>query len=178
MTGIIPKEILVLCKYKNHMITDNIPISQDTWYCYILRNTQPQYKNCTYNGSTNNPIRRLRQHNGIIKGGAVRTTQKGGGWEIYALLSGFKDHKNALSAEWRIAHPSGKPGKKSPEFYGMENRIKSLNQILALEQWTKQCTVNNSECSYRLVVLEDVEHLLDRDKIPANVIIEIFGQKP
>ena len=28
------------------------------WYCYILRNKLEQFKNNTYNGSTNNPMRR------------------------------------------------------------------------------------------------------------------------
>ncbi|RZD39298.1 MAG: hypothetical protein CXT73_07760 [Methanobacteriota archaeon] len=78
------------------------------WYCYILRNKLLQYQNNTYNGSTNNPIRRLRQHNEEIKGGARATHGKGGQWEYCAMLSGFPDHINALSCEWSI----GKTRKK------------------------------------------------------------------
>ena len=52
----------------------------EQWYCYILRNKQPQYSHLTYNGSTNNPYRRLRQHNEEISGGAVYTHGRGGGW--------------------------------------------------------------------------------------------------
>ena len=74
------------------------PPSQQ-WYCYILRNRQDKYSHLTYNGSTNSPYRRLRQHNEEISGGAVYTHGRGGGWEIYALLTGFVDHKNALSCE-------------------------------------------------------------------------------
>lgn len=47
------------------------------WYCYILRNKLEQFKHNTYNGSTNNPLRRLRQHNEEIKGGARATHGKG-----------------------------------------------------------------------------------------------------
>ena len=100
------------------------------WYCYILRNKLPQYKNLTYNGSTNDPFRRLRQHNEEISGGARFTHGKGGAWEIYALMSGFEDHINTLSCEWRIKHPSGKPGPREPKYRGVIGRIKSLNDIL------------------------------------------------
>ena len=85
------------------------------WYCYILRNKLEQFKNNTYNGSTNNPMRRLRQHNEEIKGGARATHGKGGAWEICAMLSGFPDHINALSCEWRMKCPSGRPGKRERE---------------------------------------------------------------
>lgn len=48
------------------------------WFCYILRNRDPRYRNMTYNGSTNDPIRRLRQHNEEISGGAKATHGKAG----------------------------------------------------------------------------------------------------
>lgn len=83
------------------------------WYCYILRNKLEQFKHNTYNGSTNHPMRRLRQHNEEIKGGAKATHGKGGAWEICAMLSGFPDHINALSCEWRMKCPSGRPGSAS-----------------------------------------------------------------
>src|SRR6056300_1568208 len=113
------------------------------WSCYILRNTQPKYPRSTYNGATNNLPRRLRQHNGEITGGAKVTTQKGGGWEYCAILSGFPDKINCLSCEWRIKCPSGRPGKRESKYNSPSGRIKSLNEILSLEYWTKQCTVNN-----------------------------------
>lgn len=41
--------------------------------CYILvKNVDHK----TYNGYTNNPTRRLRQHNGLIQGGAKYTTRE------------------------------------------------------------------------------------------------------
>lgn len=141
------------------------------WFCYILRNTNPKYPNLTYNGSTNNPIRRLRQHNEEIVGGAKATHGKEKSWEIYAMLSGFENHVNALSCEWRIKHPSGKPGDREPKFRGVNGRISSLNQVLPLERWTKQCTIDNSTCKFKLHIVEDVAHLLDRSMIPENIEI-------
>jgi predicted GIY-YIG superfamily endonuclease len=142
---------------------------ENQWYCYILRNRLPQYRNCTYNGSTNDPFRRLRQHNEEISGGAKATHGKGGAWEIYALLSGFPDHVNALSCEWRIKCPSGKPGKRAPKYNGVINRAKSLNEILVLDRWTKQCTVNNADCYFRLLICQDLVQYIDIGGMPANV---------
>ncbi|NBX74956.1 MAG: hypothetical protein EBQ92_00170, partial [Proteobacteria bacterium] len=116
---------------------------QDTWYCYILRNTNEEYKNLTYNGSTNDPWRRLRQHNREIVGGA-KATEKGK-WEIYVLLTGFVNHNNALSCEWKIKHPTNK--KQRPKKYcGVKGRVSSLNEVLTLDKWTNQCNILNKEC--------------------------------
>ena len=146
---------------------------QEQWYCYILRNKQPQYSHLTYNGSTNNPKRRLRQHNEEIVGGARYTHGRGGGWEIYALLTGFVDHKNALSCEWRIKHTNGKPGKRPNNHLGVIGRIVGLNDVLKLNQWTKQCTVDNTQCQYTLYIAEDVEKHIIREQLPNNITVNI-----
>ena len=58
-----------LCETQTQFSLKNNDVNEE-WYCYILRNKQPQYSHLTYNGSTNNPKRRLRQHNEEISGGA------------------------------------------------------------------------------------------------------------
>lgn len=143
------------------------------WYCYILRNKLEQFKNNTYNGSTNNPMRRLRQHNEEIKGGARATHGKGGAWEICAMLSGFPDHVNALSCEWRMKCPSGRPGKRERKYQGVKGRVSSLNEILPLERWTSKCVVNNSDFKMKLHILSDVVEYLDRSKVPENITVEV-----
>jgi predicted GIY-YIG superfamily endonuclease len=141
----------------------------DKWYCYILRNKQHRYCHLSYNGSTNNPRRRLRQHNEEIVGGARYTHGRGGGWEIYALLTGFVDHKNALSCEWRIKHTNGRPGKRPNEHLGTIGRIRGLNEVLKLDKWTGKCTVNNADVAYTLYIAEDVEHYIDGSQLPDNI---------
>ena len=142
------------------------------WYCYILRNTQQQYSHLTYNGSTNNPHRRLRQHNQEIVGGARYTMSVNGGWEIYAILTGFPDHRNALSCEWRIKHTNGRPGKRPKQHLGMEGRIRGLNEVLKLEQWTKQCQMKNCDMNLTLYIAEDIIKFIEYDKIPNNINIQ------
>ena len=143
------------------------------WYCYILRNKLEQFKHNTYNGSTNNPMRRLRQHNEEIKGGARATHGKGGAWEICAMLSGFPDHINALSCEWRMKCPSGKPGKRESKYQRVQGRISSLNEILPLDRWTGKCVVNNQDCRLKLHILQDVVKFLDLNKVPTHITVEV-----
>ena len=146
---------------------DEKPVEK--WYCYILRNRNSEYAHLTYNGSTNNPKRRLRQHNEEISGGARYTHGRGGGWEIYALLTGFPDHKNTLSCEWRIKHTNGKPGKRPPEHCGVRGRVVALNHILKLDKWTKQCIYDNHELQLTLYLAEDVVSCVDIANLPTNV---------
>lgn len=143
------------------------------WYCYILRNKLPQFKNNTYNGSTNNPMRRLRQHNEEIKGGARATHGKGGAWEICTMLSGFPNHINALSCEWRMKCPSGKPGKREGKYQEVRGRVSSLNGILPLERWTGKCIVDNMDFKLKLHILSDVVQYLDLTCVPEHITIEI-----
>ena len=142
------------------------------WFCYILRNTDPKYNKLTYNGSTNDPIRRLRQHNEEISGGAKFTHGKGQSWEIYVLMTGFTDHINTLSCEWRIKHPTGKPGPRQKNHCGVVGRVVGLNEILGLSKWTSKCTHENQYCNYVLYVAEDVAHYIDLGKVPENIRVQ------
>ena len=63
------------------------------WCCYIIENS-----GFTYCGASNDVYRRLRCHNGEIKGGAKYTTSKGRGWEIVCIIHGFPDKKVLYNA--------------------------------------------------------------------------------
>lgn len=65
---------------------------------YILRSTV-RHKSL-YIGSTPNPPRRLKQHNGETKGGATRTAKRHlRPWEMVAVVSGFPGLVAALQFE-------------------------------------------------------------------------------
>ncbi len=91
-------------------------------YCiYILKHTEHQK---TYCGITNNIIRRLRQHNNEIKGGAKYTTRNklNGNWVLYLIIPNL-EKSQALSMEWKIHHNRGKG--KTP----IERRINVLEKL-------------------------------------------------
>jgi len=153
----------------SELLRETLVSEGNPYWCYILRNKQNRYRQLTYNGSTNNPKRRLRQHNCEITGGARYTTACSGGWEFYAMVTGFVDHKNALSCEWIIKHTNGKPGKRPPEHCGVIGRIIGLNRILQLPKWTSKCTVENKDVQYSLYLADDVVAYMDFTKLPANI---------
>lgn len=94
-------------------------------YCYILYNDQ---NNLTYNGFTNNLQRRIRQHNGEIKGGAKYTTRRRLGWKYLAYVTVHDPaftKRRALSCEWSIKYPTGhRP--RGKEFNSPEGRLRGL----------------------------------------------------
>ena len=104
----------------------------NNYYVYLLVSSNGS----TYVGATIDLNRRLRQHNGLIKGGAKRTTSKvenGETWKRHCYVFGFPDWKSALQFEWRWKQLSRKISKKmSP----IEKRIQALNQLLAMEKST------------------------------------------
>jgi structure-specific endonuclease subunit SLX1 len=93
-------------------------------YCvYLLFNTN---NNKTYVGITNNLTRRLRQHNGEIKGGARYThnNKNNGNWLCYGIID--KLTKNlALSYERKIKNISKKYG-GTP----IDRRLKAIDYVL------------------------------------------------
>lgn len=63
---------------------------------FLLDNT---FQRMSYRGYSTCLKRRIRQHNGQIKGGA-RYTRKSNNWVVLAYISGFQSKKVAMSYEW------------------------------------------------------------------------------
>lgn len=68
--------------------------------CYELRaaRTGARYKGCTVD-----LVRRLRQHNGALAGGARST--RGRSWRLAGAVLGFATRSDALSYEWHWKRP-------------------------------------------------------------------------
>ena len=122
-------------------------------YLYIIYDT---YGN-TYNGYTTDLVRRLRQHNKEIKGGAKYTTSRVKGpkhWKYLITLtsSDFTLH-NALSLEWSIKYPTNRRPRPS-HFSGPNGRLDSLPLVFRnpkFEDMTFEVTMHAEE--YRAKVL-------------------------
>jgi predicted GIY-YIG superfamily endonuclease len=102
---------------------------------YILKNTN---NNKTYVGITNNIIRRLRQHNGELVGGAKYTkANKGDGlWFYYGFIKNLDKHL-ALSFEKKIKIKSRKM-QGTP----IEKRLRAVHIILNNTDYTFNQNIN------------------------------------
>ena len=100
------------------------------WIFYLIEN-----RGCTYAGVSPDPVRRLRQHNGEISGGADQTRGRGP-WTVVYLVSGFRTRQEALQFEyaWRRVHTHQRP--RPP--YTMEGRYNSLLCLMGKERWSSK----------------------------------------
>jgi structure-specific endonuclease subunit SLX1 len=100
-----------------------------SWCVYLLVSLDGRR---TYVGASNDPDRRLKQHNGEKSGGARSTA--GVAWRRAALVSGFCDKIEALQFEWRWKHLTEK-FKQEKEAAGttpIERRMEALHRLFVL----------------------------------------------
>ena len=96
-----------------------------TYYCYIIANENDR----TYNGYTVNLERRLKQHNGVIQGGA-KATRGRGPWEFILIITSpcWDCISIAMQHEWSIKYPTRKRPRPK-EYNGILGRLKSFVHI-------------------------------------------------
>ena len=71
-------------------------------------------------------MRRWKQHNGILKGGA-KYTKKSDNWYPICIIDGFETMKEALQCEWKLKRVRG-----------YINRLKNVNyHMTSVDKWTK-----------------------------------------
>lgn len=97
--------------------------------CYVIRS---HTKKRTYCGFTNAFWeRRIRAHNGEIKGGA-KYTRFGRPWSPLFIVKGFRTKKEALHFEYAMKHTN-------ISSYGLNGRIRCLDYVINKKRWTKSC---------------------------------------
>jgi predicted GIY-YIG superfamily endonuclease len=138
---------------------------------YCLNNGQHSYI-----GVTNDMKRRLRQHNGELRGGARYTTAMkkvaGVPWNIAFLVTGFPTRSDALKLEWRL-HGHVKVDSYARNPFGslpVERRAWQLQAALLLERTTRTATPT-CQIPLRLYWHDPVHYTtaVERVRWPANV---------
>lgn len=104
-------------------------VSMSTHMCYCLLDQSGK----TYIGYSVDVDRRLRQHNGEIKGGA-RATQRGLDWVRIFHIAGFPNKIEALRFEWAWKNASRKSSGKTP----IDRRIEALITLCNKEKVTSK----------------------------------------
>ena len=140
-----------------------------SFFVYLLVSTNGN----TYVGATVDLIRRLRQHNKEIKGGAHATGVKvaqGETWVRAAHVSGFPDWPAALQFEWRWKQLSRKYGVK---INPLEKRMNALKDLLALERPTSKAIAYTEWPAPPVVHLETDESKSYENMFPNNILTEI-----
>jgi predicted GIY-YIG superfamily endonuclease len=115
------------------------------WSVYLL---QEIGGNRTYVGATVDIVRRLKQHNGQLSGGARATAGKS--WRRVCYISGFPHERAALQFEWAWKHLSKKEH-GSP----LTRRTKALKALFEKEQSTSKATDYQEYVGLLDVVWED-----------------------
>lgn len=103
-----------------------------SFFVYILESSD---KKSTYVGATVDVQRRLKQHNGILKGGAKRTTGRlltnsAITWNLICYVAGFPTWNCALKFEWRLKQLT----RKLITSYGLNYETPLIRREMALEE--------------------------------------------
>ena len=105
------------------------------WCFYLIQNGTH-----TYAGISNDPMRRLRCHNGEIKGGSRHTKIIGPGWTHVCIIHGF-DQRGAIQFEYAIKHPV---------VSGIQSRVAKVVSVMHREKWTPK---SKPSTSYHLYMI-------------------------
>jgi hypothetical protein len=112
-------------------------------------------------GKTNDIRRRLRQHNGMLAGGA-KATRGRGPWTLAWYVTGFRSETDALRFEWRLHHP---PVRRT----GVGGRWTTLVDVCSLSRWTSRAPLA-ATVPLRVHVLHDV----DASMVPSVPHVTIY----
>ncbi|MCO5556067.1 hypothetical protein L7F22_009611 [Adiantum nelumboides] len=104
--------------------------------CYLLRSYATSSSARTYIGSTPDPARRKKQHNGLLTQGAHKT-KRGRPWETQMLVYGFPSKIAALQFEWAWQKPHmSRHLRTHPQISDIQQPSSSQQQHVAIPLFT------------------------------------------
>lgn len=133
-------------------------VAGSQYFVYLLESLSQR---ATYVGATTDPVRRLRQHNKELAGGAHATGMRvasGDSWRMVCHISQFPTWNAALQFEWRFKQLTRKlknvkniknadSMSKSvtsipsiPSMTPLQSRLIALEQLLAMDRPTTKAT--------------------------------------
>lgn len=118
---------------------NQIETQEKNWTVYMLSCCDNKK---TYIGASNNPVKRLKSHNGILTGGA-KTTRTSRPWKHVFIIENL-DKISALQLEWRLKRWNSPINGKIINCPGLHNRTVNLFNVLNLEKWTSKSVPSNS----------------------------------
>ncbi|XP_042490659.1 structure-specific endonuclease subunit SLX1 [Macadamia integrifolia] len=113
------------------------------WLVYLILSTNAPIK--TYVGVTNNFSRRLKQHNGELKGGA-KASRAGRPWICACLIRRFRDQSEACAFESNWKSISRKLPRKI-RAKDMSNQVDNISHAL-LQHRQAALTKVNCSCNF------------------------------
>lgn len=148
------------------------------YYIYRLHSFDTNNRKTHYIGSTPTPKKRIRQHNGIIKGGAKYTSSKINNltinndtqlkWNFEWLLMTFLNKNLALSLEWHMKHPFSF-NKKSNKRFDNKTDIMLLQIDITIKYFLDKHIENINESNKQIFLFIDSSVKLSYQ--PDNFII-------
>lgn len=99
------------------------------YYCYLIYS-----ENKTYIGITNDLNKRIKQHNGLLKGGA-KATRSSSQWRYYIVVTGFKNKSEVMKFEWLWKHQQTRNNKWKRTPPTIKMKITRLISLLIDTQW-------------------------------------------
>lgn len=121
------------------------------WSVYLLQEIDGTR---TYVGATLDVERRLKQHNGLLSGGAKAT--RGHNWKRICHITGFPHERGALQFEWAWKHYS-----KKQFGSGIQRRLKSLLELFGCDQPTSKATDFQTYCDNLQVIWDSENDIMD-----------------
>ncbi|ETO22224.1 hypothetical protein RFI_14976 [Reticulomyxa filosa] len=130
LTQSITNELLILNKINFEEFEMNPKANHDShvYCCYLLKCLNQEWENYIYIGFTNNPVRRIKQHNGLLENGAKKTRWKRP-WEMVVFVYGFPTKHSALQFEWHWQNPNSSRILKH-KFKKNQNSVKKKFEVL------------------------------------------------
>lgn len=141
---------------------------EHNWNVYLILGSDEKR---TYIGASNDPVRRLKCHNGVLSGGA-KATQKCRPWKHICIISGL-NNKSALQLEWRLKKWNSPKTGKLTSCPGIQNRILNIFRVLNLKKWTSNAVDSNTIPLHIKWFISNKEIISHCNQLPKHITYEI-----